>query len=147
MPTCLSPCHQPSFLTPMDANTDLLTSSINSLEQLNGTLLKGRIHMHKHVLRAQNSLQLVCSTSTQGHKDMAFQEHYQPCNKVQGKLTAAGDRAKPSPKNINSIVIFLTQSALHSSKHGAFLTWEEKGKESKMQSSCFGLWAVAQYSR
>lgn len=109
LPLCLSPHCKPSFLFPTDASPDLLTSSINSLEQLNVALLKGRIHMHKHLLRTQSSPQTVCSTSTQGHKDPAFQERYQSCNKVQGKLTAAGDRAKPSPKNISSLVIFLAQ--------------------------------------
>lgn len=58
----------------------------------------------------------------QGHKDLAFQEHYQSYDKVQSKLTATGDRAKPFPKNFNPTVIFLAQSALCSSKHGAFLT-------------------------
>lgn len=95
--------------------------------QLNAALLKGKTHMHKHILCAHSSPQPVCSTSTQGHEDLALGEHYQSCNKVQSELTAAGDRAKPSPGNINSMVICLTQSALCSSKHGALLTGQEKG--------------------
>lgn len=95
--------------------------------QLNAALLKGRMHMHKHILCTHSSPQPVCSTSTQGHKDLALGEHYQSCNKVQGELTAAGDRAKPSPGNINSTVICLAQSALCSSKHGALPTGDEKG--------------------
>lgn len=65
--------------------------------------------MHKHILCAHSSPQPVCSTSTQGHKDLALGEHYQPCNKVQGTPTAAGDRAKPSPRNTDSMVICLAQ--------------------------------------
>lgn len=63
--------------------------------QLNAALLKGTIHMHKHILCAHSSPQPVCSTSAGGHKDLALGEHYQSCNKAQGKLTAAGDTAKP----------------------------------------------------
>lgn len=43
---CLSPRHPPYFLCPVDASSDLLPSSTNSLEQLQGAPLEGRAGMH-----------------------------------------------------------------------------------------------------